>query len=140
MGCYGIGVSRIAAAAIEQANDEKGIIWPKSIAPYEVTIIAIGYSKNDKIKNYSNFLYDKLKEKKIDVLLDDRDISPGNMLSDSDLIGIPNKIIIGKHLLEKGSIELKSRILDKTSTIYEDKNFVNPSENTLKKMISLING
>ena len=139
MGCYGIGVSRIAAAAIEQANDEKGIIWPKSIAPYEATIIAIGYSKNDKIKNYSNFLYDKLKEKKIDVLLDDRDISPGNMLSDSDLIGIPNKIIIGKHLLEKGSIELKNRILDKTSTIFEDNNFVNPSENTIKEMVSLIN-
>ena len=139
MGCYGIGVSRIAAAAIEQANDQKGIIWPKSIAPYEATIISIGYSKNDKIKNYSNCLYEKLKEKKIDILLDDRDINPGNMLSDSDLIGIPNKIIIGKHLLEKGSIELKSRMLDKTSTIFEDKNFANPSENTLKEIMSMIN-
>ena len=139
MGCYGIGVSRIAAAAIEQANDQKGIIWPKSIAPYEATIISIGYSKNDKIKNYSNCLYQMLKEKKIDILLDDRDINPGNMLSDSDLIGIPNKIIIGKHLLEKGSIELKSRILDKTSTIFEDKNFVNPSEDTLKEIVSMIN-
>ena len=139
MGCYGIGVSRIAAAAIEQANDEKGIIWPKSIAPYEATIISIGYSKNDKIKNYSNYLYEKLKEKKIDILLDDRDINPGNMLSDSDLIGIPNKIIIGKHLLEKDSIELKSRVLDKTSTIIEDKNFANPSEKTLKEIMSMIN-
>ena len=139
MGCYGIGVSRIAAAAIEQANDQKGIIWPKSIAPYEATIISIGYSKNDKIKNYSNCLYEKLKEKKIDILLDDRDINPGNMLSDSDLIGIPNKIIIGKHLLEKGSIELKSRMLDKTSTIFEDKNFANPSEDTLKEIVSMIN-
>ena len=139
MGCYGIGVSRIAAAAIEQANDQKGIIWPKSIAPYEATIISIGYSKNDKIKNYSNCLYEKLKEKKIDILLDDRDINPGNMLSDSDLIGIPNKIIIGKHLLEKGSIELKSRMLDKTSTIFEDKNFANPSEDTLEDIVSMIN-
>ena len=84
-------------------------------------------------------MYEKLKEKKIDILLDDRDINPGNMLSDSDLIGIPNKIIIGKHLLEKGSIELKSRMLDKTSTIFEDKNFANPSENTLKEIVSMIN-
>ena len=61
MGCYGIGVSRIAAAAIEQSNDEKGIIWPESIAPYKLTIISIGYSKNDKINNYSDKLYDKLK-------------------------------------------------------------------------------
>ena len=102
-------MSRIAAAAIEQSNDEKGIIWPESIAPYKLTIISIGYSKNDKINKYSDKLYDKFKKLEIDVLLDDRDISPGNMFSDSDSIGIPNKLIIGKRFLENGSIEIKNR-------------------------------
>jgi len=140
MGCYGIGVSRIAAAAIEQSNDEKGIIWPESIAPYKLTIISIGYSKNDKIKNYADNLYDKLKKLEIDVLLDDRDISPGNMFSDSDLIGVPNKLIIGKRFLENGSIEIKNRKLDKTSTIHENIDSAQPSKEIIDKIISLING
>ncbi len=140
MGCYGIGVSRIAAAAIEQSNDQKGIIWPRAIAPYELNIISIGYSKNDKIKSYTDNLYKKLKEIKVDVLLDDRDLSPGKMFSDSDLIGIPNKIIIGNRFLEDGSLEFKNRRLDKTSTINESKNSVNPSKIVLDNLITLING
>ncbi len=140
MGCYGIGVSRIAAAAIEQSNDEKGIIWPESIAPYKLIIISIGYSKDDKINNYSNKLYEKLINFEIDVLLDDRDISPGNMFSDSDLIGVPNKLIIGKRFLEDGSIEIKNRKLDKTSTIYENVAAAQPSKETIDKIITLING
>ena len=140
MGCYGIGVSRIAAAAIEQSNDKNGIIWPKSIAPFELSIISIGYTKDQKIKNYTDSLYKRLKEIKIDLLLDDRDISPGNMFSDADLIGIPNKLIIGKKLLQDGELEFKNRRLDKTSTIKESENSVEPSKSTLNEIYSLING
>jgi len=140
MGCYGIGVSRIAAAAIEQSNDKNGIIWPKSIAPFELSIISIGYTKEQKIKNYTDSLYKRLKEIKIDLLLDDRDISPGNMFSDADLIGIPNKLIIGRKLLQDGEIEFKNRRLDKTSTIKESENSVEPSKSTLDEIYSLING
>ena len=140
MGCYGIGVSRIAAAAIEQSNDKNGIIWPKSIAPFELSIISIGYTKEQKIKNYTDSLYKRLKEIKIDLLLDDRDISPGNMFSDADLIGIPNKLIIGKKLLQDGELEFKNRRLDKTSTIKESENSVEPSKSTLDEIYSLING
>ena len=140
MGCYGIGVSRIAAAAIEQSNDKNGIIWPKSIAPFELSIISIGYTKDQKIKNYTDSLYKRLKEIKIDSLLDDRDISPGNMFSDADLIGIPNKLIIGKKLLQDGELEFKNRRLDKTSTIKESENSVEPSKSTLNEIYSLING
>ena len=140
MGCYGIGVSRIAAAAIEQSNDEKGIIWPKSISPFEITIISIGYSKNKTIKNYTNNLYEELKNKNVDVLLDDRDISPGNMFSDTDLIGIPNKIVIGKKLIEKGIFEIKNRRLDKTYAITEEMNAEKPSKDTLKAILKNING
>ncbi len=140
MGCYGIGVSRIAAAAIEQSNDKNGIIWPKSIAPFELSIISIGYTKDQKIKNYTDSLYKRLKEIKIDLLLDDRDISPGNMFSDADLIGIPNKLIIGKKLIQDGELEFKNRRLDKTSTIKESENSVEPSKSTLNEIYSLING
>ena len=140
MGCYGIGVSRIAAAAIEQSNDKNGIIWPKSIAPFELSIISIGYTKDQKIKNYTDSLYERLKEIKIDLLLDDRDISPGNMFSDADLIGIPNKLIIGKKLLQDGELEFRNRRLDKTSTIKESENSVEPSKSTLNEIYSLING
>ena len=140
MGCYGIGVSRIAAAAIEQSNDKNGIIWPKSIAPFELSIISIGYTKEQKIKNYTDSLYKRLKEIKIDLLLDDRDISPGNMFSDADLIGIPNKLIIGRKLIQDGEIEFKNRRLDKTSTIKESENSVEPSKSTLDEIYSLING
>ena len=140
MGCYGIGVSRIAAAAIEQSNDKNGIIWPKSIAPFELSIISIGYTKDQKIKNYTDSLYKRLKEIKIDLLLDDRDISPGNMFSDADLIGIPNKLIIGKKLLQDGELEFRNRRLDKTSTIKESENSVEPSKSTLNEIYSLING
>ena len=140
MGCYGIGVSRIAAAAIEQSNDKNGIIWPKSIAPFELSIISIGYTKDQKIKNYTDSLYERLKEIKIDLLLDDRDISPGNMFSDADLIGIPNKLIIGKKFLQDGELEFKNRRLDKTSTIKESENSVEPSKSTLNEIYSLING
>ena len=140
MGCYGIGVSRIAAAAIEQSNDEKGIIWPKSIAPYLITIISIGYTKNDIVKNYTDSLYEELENNNIEVLLDDIDISPGNMFSDSELIGIPYSVIIGKQFIENNNFELKDRKFDKTSTINENNNTEKPTKEALKSILKLING
>jgi len=139
MGCYGIGVSRIAAAAIEQSNDKKGIIWPRKIAPFEISIISIGYSKNETIKSYTNELYHKLISDNFEVLLDDRDISPGNMFSDSDLIGVPYKIIIGKQFLNSKNFELKLRNVDKSYTISEKNNVENPSVETINKIKEYIN-
>ncbi len=109
MGCYGIGVSRLVAAAIEQNNDDRGIIWPQSIAPYDINIIAIGYDKNEEIAGASNDLYNQLKEMGYDVLLDDRKDGYGTKMKDSELIGIPLNIIIGKQFIENKEIELKSR-------------------------------
>ena len=140
MGCYGIGVSRIAAAAIEQSHDDKGIIWPKSITPFDITIIAIGYTKSDVIKTYSDNLYSMLKKNNIEVLLDDRDARPGNMFSDSDLIGIPNKIIIGKKFIENQTLEFKNRKKEESFIINENKISESPSLETIKSIINLING
>ncbi|MDB2481981.1 proline--tRNA ligase [Gammaproteobacteria bacterium] len=109
MGCYGIGVSRLVAAAIEQNNDDKGIVWPHSIAPFDINIIAIGYGKDQKIADASNKLYDELKDMGYEVLLDDRKDGYGTKMKDSELIGIPLNIIIGKKFIETNEIELKSR-------------------------------
>ena len=138
MGCYGIGVSRIAAAAIEQSNDDKGIMWPKSITPFHIVIISIGYSKNEKIKGYSDDVYQKLIACGVDVLLDDRDISPGIMFSDSDLIGVPYKIIVGKQYLENKNLEIKERVSDKTFTISENSNSVQANSNTIEAVLKII--
>ena len=109
MGCYGIGVSRLVAAAIEQNNDDKGIIWPHSIAPYDINIIAIGYDKKQEIATAANDLYGQLKEMGYEVLLDDRKDGYGTKIKDSELIGIPLNIIIGKQFTENKEVELKSR-------------------------------
>ena len=109
MGCYGIGVSRLVASAIEQNNDDKGIIWPHSIAPYDINIIAIGYDKNQEIATAANDLYGQLKEMGYEVLLDDRKDGYGTKIKDSELIGIPLNIIIGKQFTENKEVELKSR-------------------------------
>ena len=109
MGCYGIGVSRMVAASIEQCNDERGIIWPKAIAPYNVAIVPVGYNKNEKIKSFADSIYKKLIENNIQPLLDDRDISAGAIFSDNDLIGTPIQIIIGKKFLDGNEVEIKDR-------------------------------
>ena len=109
MGCYGIGVSRLVAAAIEQNNDDKGIVWPHSIAPFDINIIAIGYSKDQKIADASIKLYSELKGMGYEVLLDDRKDGYGTKMKDSELIGVPLNIIIGKKFIETNEIELKSR-------------------------------
>ena len=117
MGCYGIGVSRMVAASIEQCNDERGIIWPKAIAPYDVAIVPVGYNKNEKIKSFADSIYKKLIENNIQPLLDDRDISAGAIFSDNDLIGTPIQIIIGKKFLDGNEVEIKDRSTNEYVTV-----------------------
>ena len=109
MGCYGIGVSRLVAAAIEQNNDGKGILWPESIAPYEVNIVAIGYTKEPKIADAANNLSEQLQSMGYEVLVDDRKDGYGTKMKDAELIGIPVNIIIGNKFVESGEVELKHR-------------------------------
>ncbi|KAB2317978.1 proline--tRNA ligase [Betaproteobacteria bacterium SCN1] len=109
MGCYGIGVSRVVAAAIEQNHDAKGIIWPKSMAPFLLVIIAIGYGKSEAVKAAADALYADLSTAGIDVLLDDRDERPGVMFADAELIGIPHRVTIGERGLKDGMIEYQPR-------------------------------
>ncbi|MDH3280656.1 MAG: proline--tRNA ligase [Gammaproteobacteria bacterium] len=109
MGCYGIGVSRIVAAAIEQGHDENGIIWPDAIAPFEVVIVPIGLRKSKEVEKTTENLYNCLVEAGIDVLLDDRDERPGVMFAESELIGIPHRLVVGNRGLKQGIVEYKNR-------------------------------
>lgn len=109
MGCYGIGVSRIVGAAIEQGSDEKGIIFPLSMAPFELVICPIGMDKSELVKNTANQLYEYCKKAGMDVLLDDRGERPGVMFAESDLIGIPHRIVVGERGLAEGKVEYKAR-------------------------------
>ena len=109
MGCYGIGVSRIVAAAIEQNFDDKGILWPESIAPFDVAIIAMNYDKSEAVRTECDRLYTTLKAKGLDVLLDDRKERPGVKFADCELIGIPHRLVVGDKGLEKGTLEYKNR-------------------------------
>jgi prolyl-tRNA synthetase len=109
MGCYGIGVSRIVAAAIEQNFDEKGILWPESIAPFDIAIVAMNYDKSEAVRTECDRLYAELKAKGIDVLLDDRKERPGVKFADCELLGIPHRLVVGDKGLEKGTLEYKYR-------------------------------
>ena len=120
MGCYGIGVSRLVAAAIEQNNDDKGIIWPEAMSPFEVNIIAIGFDKDEKIAKASTDLYSKLSSMGYEVMLDDRKDGYGTKMKDAELIGIPINVIIGKQYLQNGEIELKHRDGQSSIGIVED--------------------
>lgn len=117
MGCYGIGVSRIVGAAIEQGNDDKGIIFPLSMAPFEVVICPIGMDKSEQVKATALQLYADLKAAGVDVLLDDRNERPGVMFAESDLMGIPNRLVIGDRGLAEGKVEYKSRKSAEPQTI-----------------------
>ncbi|WP_163832969.1 proline--tRNA ligase [Spartinivicinus ruber] len=114
MGCYGIGVSRVVAAAIEQNHDENGIIWPDAIAPFQIGLIPLNMDRSETVKNTADQLYQQLQQAGYDVLLDDRDrkTSPGVKFADMELIGIPHRIVIGDRGLEKGVIEYKHRSSD----------------------------
>jgi prolyl-tRNA synthetase len=109
MGCYGIGVSRIVAAAIEQNHDARGIIWPPPIAPFQIAIAPIGYGKSAAVKALADRLHDALSAAGVEVLLDDRDERPGVMFADLELIGIPHRITIGDRGLKQGEVEYVSR-------------------------------
>ena len=117
MGCYGIGVSRIVAAAIEQGNDEKGIVWPRPMAPFQIAIAPIGYRKSAEIKRVADQLHDELQAAGIDVLLDDRDERPGVMFADLELIGVPHRVTIGERGLKEGKIEYQGRTDKSAATI-----------------------
>jgi len=116
MGCYGIGISRLVAAAIEQNHDANGIIWPFSIAPFQVLLLPINY-KDKKIQEISDRLYHELQNRSVEVLLDDRDERPGVKFKDADLIGIPLRITVGAKGLEKGCVELRWRRDGKTEDL-----------------------
>jgi len=109
MGCYGIGVSRVVASAIEQNHDDKGIIWPESIAPFQVVITPMNMHKSDILKPVAEKLYNDLKELNVDVLFDDRKERAGIMFADMELIGIPHRIVLGDRGLENGMVEYKGR-------------------------------
>ena len=119
MGCYGIGVTRVVAAAIEQNNDDKGIIWPESIAPYQVCIVPMQMHKSPRTEKAVMELYNTLLEMGVEVLLDDRKERPGVMFNDMELIGIPHRIVIGERGLDKGLIEYKHRKDEKPQDINE---------------------
>ena len=109
MGCYGIGVTRLAGAAIEQSHDERGIIWPDSIAPFEVVICPMNYSKSEAVREAADRLYEELKAQGVDVILDDRDMRPGVMFADWELIGVPHRVVIGDRGLKNGEVEYANR-------------------------------
>ena len=109
MGCYGIGVTRIVAAAIEQRHDHRGICWPPALAPFDVCIVPIGSKNNPAVDKQAIYIQKKLQEKGLDVLLDDRNMGPGPRFADMDLIGIPIRIVVSPKTLEESKVELKQR-------------------------------
>jgi prolyl-tRNA synthetase len=109
MGCYGIGVSRIVAAAIEQNHDERGILFPRAMAPFDLALVPIGMRKSAPVREVVERLYRELAAAGIEVLLDDRDERPGVMFADMELIGIPHRIVVGERGLKSGQIEYQSR-------------------------------
>jgi len=121
MGCYGLGPSRTMGAIVECRHDEKGIIWPTSIAPYQIHLIGLDLH-DDKIKSQAENLYQKLLDKNIEVLYDDRlDVTAGTKFADADLIGIPTRLVISKRSLENGGIESKKRNEEKSEIVSIDK-------------------
>jgi prolyl-tRNA synthetase len=109
MGCYGIGVTRILGAAIEQNFDERGIIWPQSIAPFEVVLCPMGYDRSEAVKTQTDQLYAELQRLGADVVVDDRGERPGVMFADWELIGVPHRVVIGDRGLKEGKLEYQSR-------------------------------
>ena len=109
MGCYGIGVSRVVAAAIEQNHDDRGIIWPEPLAPFHVALLPMNMHKSQRLREAVEKLYDEMQRAGIEVLLDDRQARPGVMFADMELIGIPHRVVMGERNLDKGLVEYKGR-------------------------------
>ena len=117
MGCYGIGVSRIVAAAIEQNHDERGICWPEPIAPFQLALLPMNAKKSHRVREFADQLYAELLEAGVEVLYDDRNLRPGVMFNDMELIGIPHRLVIGERGLDSGSLEYRYRTETENSEI-----------------------
>jgi prolyl-tRNA synthetase len=109
MGCYGIGISRIVGAAIEQNHDERGIIWPETLAPFKIIIIPIGFDRSEAVRKITNELYAQILELGIEVLFDDRHVRPGVKFADAELIGIPHRVVVSEKGIEENNIEYRHR-------------------------------
>jgi len=109
MGCYGIGVTRIVAAAIEQNHDARGIMFPRAMAPFDLALVPIGLGKSAQVRETAERLYRELTAAGIDVLLDDRDERPGVALADMELIGVPHRVVVGDRGLKAGNVEYQAR-------------------------------
>lgn len=120
MGCYGIGVTRIVGAAIEQNHDGRGIIWPRALAPFEVVICCVGWGKSETVRDTANALYEALKARGVDVIIDDRDARPGVMFAEWELIGVPVRVTVGERGLNDGVIELQTRRAGEVSKVPAD--------------------
>lgn len=120
MGCYGIGITRVVAAAIEQNHDERGIIWPAALAPFQVAILPMNMHKSFRVKEVAETLYDTLRSHGIDVILDDRKERPGVMFADMELIGVPHTIVIGDRNLDSEEVEYKARRAGEKQMIKKD--------------------
>jgi prolyl-tRNA synthetase len=109
MGCYGIGVTRIVAAAIEQNHDERGIIWPAPLAPFDVVLVGLNWDKSERVRATAGKLFDELRAAGVEVLLDDRDARPGVKFADAELIGIPHRVVVSERGIEAGQLEYRHR-------------------------------
>ena len=117
MGSYGIGVSRIVAAAIEQNHDEKGICWPKPLAPFQLALLPMNAKKSHRVREYADQVYQELMDAGVDVFYDDRNLRPGVMFNDMELIGIPFRLVIGERGLDEGQLEFKARTAEENESI-----------------------
>ncbi|MBR9805441.1 proline--tRNA ligase, partial [bacterium] len=132
MGCYGIGVTRVMAAAIEQNHDDNGILWPESIAPFQLALVPLNLHKSEAVRKTTESLYDRLQAQGIDVLLDDRNERPGVKFADMELIGVPHQLVIGDKSLDRNVIEYRSRRSGEKQDI--------PLDNALEQIIALLSG
>ena len=120
MGCYGIGVTRIVGAAIEQNNDANGIIWPEPLAPFAVVLIPINMHRSERLREAAEALYAELEGNGIEVLFDDRDVRPGVKFADAELIGIPHRLVISERGLDAGELEYRHRRDDESRMMKRD--------------------
>ncbi|CAM2941982.1 proline--tRNA ligase [Legionella worsleiensis] len=120
MGCYGLGISRVVAAAIEQHHDEQGIIWPQAIAPFQLVIIPINGQRSQQVSEYAEYLYQHCCQHGLDVLLDDRNERPGVLFADNDLIGIPHRLVVSERNLEQGCVEYKPRCASESQQVAKE--------------------
>jgi len=120
MGCYGVGITRVVAACIEQKHDDNGIIWPAELAPFQLSIVPINYHKSNEVKTQADQLHEDLTAAGYDVLLDDRNMRPGAMFADHELIGIPHRVVISDRGLKEGQLEFKSRTANDAENVAKE--------------------